>query len=75
MDFAKADMVRRHGKIEGKVNIHGLGRLGTRQMTVSSDLDLLVIYEAPGIGLHQTAKDQSVPPFILPVLHRPWSVG
>ena len=29
-------MVRRHGKIEGKVNILGLGRLGTRQMTVQA---------------------------------------
>ena len=47
LDLAKVDMIRRHGQIEGNVNILGLGRLGTGQMTVSSDLDLMIIYEAP----------------------------
>ena len=61
MDFAKADMVRRHGQIEGKVNIHGLGRLGTKQMTVSSDLDLLVIYEASGSALSNSKRPISAP--------------
>ena len=61
MDFAKADMVRRHGQIEGKGNIHGLGRLGTKQMTVSSDLDLLVIYEASGSALSNSKRPISAP--------------
>ena len=61
MDFAKADMVRRHGKIEGKVNILGLGRLGTRQMTVSSDLDLLVIYKASEFALSNGKRPISAP--------------
>ena len=61
MDFAKADMVRRYGKIDGKVNIHGLGRLGTRQMTVSSDLDLLVIYEAPESATSNSKRPMGAP--------------
>ncbi len=61
LDFAKADMVRRHGRIEGKINILGLGRLGTRQMTVSSDLDLLVIYKASESALSESKQPISAP--------------
>jgi glutamate-ammonia-ligase adenylyltransferase len=61
MDFAKADMVRRHGQIDGKVNILGLGRLGTKQMTVSSDLDLLIIYEASESALSKSKRPISAP--------------
>ena len=51
LDLVRADMRRRHGNIDGDVTILGLGRLGTRQMTVSSDLDLLIIYDAPDNAL------------------------
>ncbi len=61
LDFAKADMVRRHGKIEGEVNILGLGRLGTKQMTVSSDLDLLIIYKATESVLSNGKRPLSAP--------------
>ncbi len=61
LDFAKADMVRRHGRIEGKVTILGLGRLGTRQMTVSSDLDLLVVYKASESALSDSKRPISAP--------------
>ncbi len=61
MDFATADMVRRHGKIDGEVNILGLGRLGTRQMTVCSDLDLLIIYEASGSALSSGKRPIGAP--------------
>ena len=47
LDLARADMTRRHGQIDGSVTILALGRLGTGQMTVSSDLDLLFVYDAP----------------------------
>ncbi len=63
MDFAKADMVRRHGTIEGRVNILGLGRLGTRQMTVASDLDLLVVYEASQAALSISKRPISAPSY------------
>ena len=51
LDLVRADMQRRHGNIDGAITILGLGRLGTRQMTVSSDLDLLIIYDAPDNAL------------------------
>ena len=61
MEFAKADMIRRHGKISGTVNILGLGRLGTKQMTVSSDLDLLVIYKASKLTTSNSDRPISAP--------------
>jgi [glutamine synthetase] adenylyltransferase / [glutamine synthetase]-adenylyl-L-tyrosine phosphorylase len=43
-----ADFVRAHGKIsDGEVAILAMGRLGSREMTPSSDLDLILIYDAP----------------------------
>ena len=39
----------RHGRIEGgSMAIVGMGKLGSHEMTASSDLDLIVIYDAPG---------------------------
>lgn len=40
-------MVRRHGKISGKCGIIALGRLGIGQLTATSDLDILFVYDAP----------------------------
>ncbi|MGB2073453.1 MAG: hypothetical protein ACPHX7_09460, partial [Candidatus Puniceispirillaceae bacterium] len=47
LDLARADMNRRHGQVDGSVTILALGRLGTGQMTVCSDLDLLFVYDTP----------------------------
>ncbi len=47
LDLARQDMRRRHGTIDGLVSIIALGRMGTRQLTVSSDIDLLIVYDAP----------------------------
>ena len=39
---------RRHGQVEGgEVAVLALGRLGARELTPSSDLDLVVIYDRP----------------------------
>ena len=39
----------RHGKIPGgEFAVIGLGKLGGREMTVESDLDLMFVYDAPG---------------------------
>lgn len=45
---AEAETVRRFGPAPGVWSIIGLGKLGGREMTASSDLDLLVIYRADG---------------------------
>jgi glutamate-ammonia-ligase adenylyltransferase len=47
---ARRDLVMAHGDISAlAVTVLGLGRLGTRDLTASSDLDLVVIYDAPDL--------------------------
>ncbi len=45
---ALADLVRQAGEIEGSVAVVALGKAGSREMTAGSDLDLMVVYDAPG---------------------------
>ena len=47
LELARADMERRHGKIPGLCGIIALGRLGISQLTATSDLDILFVYDAP----------------------------
>ncbi|MBT6414730.1 bifunctional [glutamine synthetase] adenylyltransferase/[glutamine synthetase]-adenylyl-L-tyrosine phosphorylase [Candidatus Puniceispirillum sp.] len=47
LELARADMERRHGKIAGMCGIIALGRLGIAQLTATSDLDILFVYDAP----------------------------
>ncbi len=43
-----AEFARAHGSVEGGAfAVIGLGKLGGREMTVTSDLDLILIYDAP----------------------------
>jgi len=43
-----ADLARSHGSVPGgEMTVLGLGKLGGREMTVTSDLDLILIYDAP----------------------------
>jgi [glutamine synthetase] adenylyltransferase / [glutamine synthetase]-adenylyl-L-tyrosine phosphorylase len=48
-----AELAQRHGRIPGaRVAVIALGKLGGREMTAQSDLDLMVIYDLPeGEGL------------------------
>jgi [glutamine synthetase] adenylyltransferase / [glutamine synthetase]-adenylyl-L-tyrosine phosphorylase len=44
----EADFARRHGRVPGGAfAVVGMGRLGSREMTLASDLDLILIYDAP----------------------------
>ena len=44
----EADFAQRHGHVpDGGMAVVALGKLGGREMTVASDLDLLLIYDAP----------------------------
>ncbi len=46
---AEEEFARRHGRIAGgALAVIGMGRLGSREMTLASDLDLIVLYDAPG---------------------------
>ncbi len=43
-----AEFARRHGEVRGGgMVVLGLGKLGSREMTVTSDLDLILVYDAP----------------------------
>ncbi len=44
---AQQEMCTAHGSIDGALAIVCLGRLGSRQMTATSDIDLMFIYDAP----------------------------
>ena len=44
----EAEFARRHGRAPGGAfAVVGMGRLGSREMTLASDLDLILIYDAP----------------------------
>jgi len=44
----EADFARRHGRMPGGMfAVIGMGRLGSREMTLASDLDLIMIYDVP----------------------------
>ncbi len=46
-DAAIAEMQSQHGAIEGEFVVVGLGRLGAAEMTATSDIDLMFVYDAP----------------------------
>ena len=44
----EAEFAQRHGRVPGGAfAVVGMGRLGSREMTLASDLDLILIYDAP----------------------------
>ena len=44
----EAELARRHGRVPGGTfAVIGMGRLGSREMTLASDLDLILIYDVP----------------------------
>lgn len=51
---AEAETIQRFGPAPGVWSIVGLGKLGGREMTAGSDLDILVIYDAAGAEGAQT---------------------
>ncbi|MGA8552486.1 MAG: glutamine-synthetase adenylyltransferase, partial [Stellaceae bacterium] len=58
----EAEFAQRHGRVPGGAfAIVGMGRLGSREMTLASDLDLILIYDAPpGIESSDGAQPLSV---------------
>ncbi|HEY1301482.1 MAG TPA: bifunctional [glutamine synthetase] adenylyltransferase/[glutamine synthetase]-adenylyl-L-tyrosine phosphorylase [Stellaceae bacterium] len=48
LPVVEAELARRHGRVPGgRFAIIGMGRLGSREMTLASDLDLILVYDAP----------------------------
>ncbi|MEZ5894335.1 MAG: bifunctional [glutamine synthetase] adenylyltransferase/[glutamine synthetase]-adenylyl-L-tyrosine phosphorylase [Parvularculaceae bacterium] len=46
-DVAMKEMAAQHGAIAGECAVIGLGRLGSSEMTATSDIDLMFVYDAP----------------------------
>jgi [glutamine synthetase] adenylyltransferase / [glutamine synthetase]-adenylyl-L-tyrosine phosphorylase len=61
----EAEFARRHGRVPGGAfAVVGMGRLGSREMTLASDLDLILIYDAPsGSGVSDGVQKLSVPAY------------
>ncbi|MGI8724513.1 MAG: bifunctional [glutamine synthetase] adenylyltransferase/[glutamine synthetase]-adenylyl-L-tyrosine phosphorylase [Methyloceanibacter sp.] len=50
---AQAELVRQHGDIQGgEAAVLAMGKLGGREMTATSDIDLIVVYDYPGGDVH-----------------------
>jgi [glutamine synthetase] adenylyltransferase / [glutamine synthetase]-adenylyl-L-tyrosine phosphorylase len=48
LDAVQRDMIRMHGEITGaEVALIAMGKLGGREMTAASDLDLILVYDHP----------------------------
>ncbi|MEO1688314.1 MAG: bifunctional [glutamine synthetase] adenylyltransferase/[glutamine synthetase]-adenylyl-L-tyrosine phosphorylase, partial [Pseudomonadota bacterium] len=55
--LAEAEFARRHGPAPGRgAAVLALGRLGSREMTAASDLDLIVLYDAQGAEQSEGAR-------------------
>ncbi|MBR9863768.1 MAG: glutamine-synthetase adenylyltransferase [Rhodobacteraceae bacterium] len=49
LPWIEGDIIRRYGRFEQQsVSILAMGKLGSRQMTASSDLDLILLYDVEG---------------------------
>ena len=56
-DLAMADMERRHGSIAGDLAVIAMGRLGLRELTPTSDLDLVFVWDAPSDAVSSGTAD------------------
>jgi glutamate-ammonia-ligase adenylyltransferase len=61
----QAEFARRHGRVPGgSFAVIGMGRLGSHEMTLASDLDLILIYDAPpGIEISDGPQPLPVPAY------------
>ena len=48
---AQEEMRRQHGEIDGALAVIGLGALGAREMSATSDIDVMFVYDAPAAAV------------------------
>ncbi len=46
LPFAVTEVERKHGQLSGSVGVIGLGKLGSYELSLTSDLDIMLVYEA-----------------------------
>lgn len=62
LDAAREEVARRHGHVPGgECCLIALGRLGSREMTAGSDVDLILIYDHPD-GADESDGDKPLAP-------------
>jgi glutamate-ammonia-ligase adenylyltransferase len=62
LDLAQQDVREKHGDFQGAtLCVLGMGKLGSRELTASSDLDLLLIYNLPE-GQLESDGERSIAP-------------
>ncbi len=54
-------LANEHGRIAGGFVVLGLGKLGSRELTIGSDLDLVFVFEAPEGATSDGAKPLAAP--------------
>ena len=61
LPLVEADFASRHGPVPGDgATVVAMGKLGSREMTATSDLDLIVIYDAAGAETSEGRRPLSV---------------
>ena len=59
----QAEFARRHGAFgDGAMAIIAMGKLGGRELSIRSDLDLIMVYDVPAGGDAQSDGDKPLPP-------------
>ena len=68
---AEDAVARRHGRIQGsEAAILALGRLGSREMSLTSDLDLVLVYDAPEGASSDGPRPLAAPAYFNRLLRR-----
>jgi len=82
LPLVERDFARRYGVFEGQqLSVLAMGKLGSRQMTATSDLDLIVVYRANGDasngkrGLAQSAYFSRLTQALITALSSPMADG
>ncbi len=66
----EAELVRQHGRLPGgQAAIIAMGKLGGREMTAGSDLDLIIVYDYEGEEAHSDGRKALAGAAILHALH------
>ncbi|WP_337997234.1 bifunctional [glutamine synthetase] adenylyltransferase/[glutamine synthetase]-adenylyl-L-tyrosine phosphorylase [Oleispirillum naphthae] len=67
----EAEFARAHGRIAGgSLAVLAMGRLGSREMTPTSDLDLILIYDAPFDAASDGARPAATPAYYARLVQR-----
>ena len=70
LDAAIAEMRSQHGAIGGGFAVVGLGRLGAGEMTATSDIDLMFVYDADAGAQSDGARPLGAPDYFTRLVRR-----